>query len=61
MTSYSVSQIRDRSIVLTQAEVMAQTFDIQTARKAFPALHQSHQVYFDNAGGSQVLGTVASS
>ena len=34
-------------------------FDIATARASFPALKQDHQVYFDNAGGSQVLGTVA--
>lgn len=36
-------------------------FDISKARSHFPALKQDHQVYFDNAGGSQVLGTVAAS
>ena len=38
---------------------MASTLDVDAARKAFPALQASHQVYFDNAGGSQVLGTVS--
>jgi selenocysteine lyase/cysteine desulfurase len=33
------------------------TFDIQNARDAFPALKQK-QVFFENAGGSQTLGTV---
>ncbi|CAI7649600.1 unnamed protein product [Penicillium glandicola] len=39
---------------------MASTLDISTARSRFPALQQE-QVYMDNAGGSQVLGTVADS
>ncbi|KAL9630711.1 MAG: hypothetical protein Q9164_006281, partial [Protoblastenia rupestris] len=38
---------------------MASTLDITSAHKAFPALKPDHQVYFDNAGGSQVLGTVS--
>ncbi|KAG0648053.1 Cysteine desulfurase ustD [Hyphodiscus hymeniophilus] len=33
------------------------SFDIKTARDCFPALQQP-QVFFDNAGGSQTLGTV---
>lgn len=33
------------------------TFDIKTSRDCFPALKQP-QVFFDNAGGSQTLGTV---
>ncbi|KAH8820368.1 pyridoxal phosphate-dependent transferase [Xylogone sp. PMI_703] len=33
------------------------SFDVTAARGQFPALRQS-QVYFDNAGGSQTLGTV---
>ncbi|CAD6573486.1 MAG: hypothetical protein ASARMPRED_006092 [Alectoria sarmentosa] len=37
------------------------SFSPTDARAQFPALQQSHQVYFDNAGGSQTLGTVASS
>ena len=37
------------------------SFSPDVARAKFPALQQSHQVYFDNAGGSQSLGTVASS
>ncbi|KAL9071473.1 MAG: hypothetical protein Q9161_004190 [Pseudevernia consocians] len=37
------------------------SFSTTAARAKFPALQQSHQVYFDNAGGSQALGTVASS
>ncbi|TVY22731.1 Cysteine desulfurase-like protein [Lachnellula hyalina] len=36
------------------------TFDIVSARESFPALKQS-QVFFDNAGGSQTLGTVIDS
>ncbi|TKA64443.1 hypothetical protein B0A49_07689 [Cryomyces minteri] len=36
---------------------MASAFDVAAARTHFPALHQQ-QVFFDNAGGSQVLGEV---
>ncbi|TVY15968.1 Nonribosomal peptide synthetase fmpE [Lachnellula arida] len=36
------------------------SFDIASARESFPALQQS-QVFFDNAGGSQTLGTVIDS
>ena len=36
------------------------TFDIASARTKFPALNQK-QIYLDNAGGSQVLGTVIDS
>ncbi|KAI6711666.1 hypothetical protein JHW43_005811 [Diplocarpon mali] len=36
------------------------SFDVTTARSKFPALLQS-QVFFDNAGGSQTLGTVIDS
>lgn len=36
---------------------MADKFDVTAARKQFPALDKK-QVYFDNAGGSQVLGSV---
>jgi len=32
-------------------------FDIEKSRAKFPALNQP-QVFFDNAGGSQTLGTV---
>ncbi|KAJ5437773.1 uncharacterized protein N7458_008771 [Penicillium daleae] len=39
---------------------MASTVDVAAARAAFPAL-QGEQIYMDNAGGSQVLGTVADS
>ncbi|KAJ5895741.1 uncharacterized protein N7473_005140 [Penicillium subrubescens] len=39
---------------------MASTFDVAAARAAFPAL-KGQQIYMDNAGGSQVLGTVANS
>jgi len=35
-------------------------FDVEEARKQFPGLKQP-QVYFDNAGGSQTLGTVIKS
>ncbi|KAL2037816.1 hypothetical protein N7G274_009541 [Stereocaulon virgatum] len=40
---------------------MSTAFDVNKARSHFPALQQDHQVYFDNAGGSQVLSTVATS
>lgn len=40
--------------------IMASTFDIPNARSKFPALNQK-QVFFDNAGGSQVLGDVIKS
>ncbi|CZT45664.1 related to selenocysteine lyase [Rhynchosporium secalis] len=36
------------------------SFDIATARDKFPALNEA-QVYLDNAGGSQTLGTVIDS
>ncbi|KAJ5595579.1 uncharacterized protein N7459_001787 [Penicillium hispanicum] len=39
---------------------MASTFDVNAARAHFPALQQE-QVYMDNAGGSQVLASVADS
>jgi selenocysteine lyase/cysteine desulfurase len=35
-------------------------FNIKTARERFPALQQD-QVFLDNAGGSQALGTVIDS
>ena len=38
-------------------------FDVEAARKQFPALQneKNKQVFFDNAGGSQTLGSVISS
>lgn len=36
------------------------TFDVQATRARFPALQQD-QVFMDNAGGSQVLDSVAES
>jgi selenocysteine lyase/cysteine desulfurase len=39
---------------------MTSTFDVKAARQQFPSLQQK-QVYFDNAGGSQVLGSVIDS
>jgi selenocysteine lyase/cysteine desulfurase len=39
---------------------MAPIFDVTEARKQFPALQQK-QVFFDNAGGSQTLGSVIDS
>jgi len=36
---------------------MAKAFDVAAVRKHFPALGQK-QVYFDNAGGSQILQEV---
>ena len=35
-------------------------FDVAAARSEFPAL-KSDQMFFDNAGGTQVLGTVINS
>jgi selenocysteine lyase/cysteine desulfurase len=35
--------------------------DVQKVRANFPALSRQEQVFFDNAGGSQVLGTVVDS
>ncbi|KAF2434053.1 PLP-dependent transferase [Tothia fuscella] len=40
--------------------MMAPAFDVTKARAQFPSLKQD-QVYFDNAGGSQTLGTVIES
>ena len=39
---------------------MATTFDVKAVRDHFPALKED-QVYFDNAGGSQVLKEVIDS
>lgn len=36
---------------------MTETIDVTTLRKHFPALNKE-QVYFDNAGGSQVIQEV---
>lgn len=36
---------------------MATEFDVASVRKHFPALDKK-QIYFDNAGGSQVLKSV---
>jgi len=38
----------------------ASNFDVTAVRKQFPALDRG-QVYFDNAGGSQILGDAADS
>ena len=35
------------------------TLDVTACRTHFPALQQSHQTFFDNAGGSQYLGSVS--
>ena len=41
---------------------MSTTFDVADARKHFPALNgPAKQVFFDNAGGSQVLAEVIQS
>jgi selenocysteine lyase/cysteine desulfurase len=39
---------------------MTTEFDITTVREHFPSLKRP-QVYFDNAGGSQILGDVVTS
>jgi selenocysteine lyase/cysteine desulfurase len=36
------------------------SFDVKNVRSKFPALAED-QVFFDNAGGSQTLGTVIES
>ena len=36
-------------------------FDVYEARKHFPALQNGSQVFFDNAGGTQILGEVVDS
>jgi len=36
----------------------AAKYDVQAVRKEFPALGRD-QIYFDNAGGSQILGKAA--
>jgi len=40
---------------------MAAGFEVDGARKKFPALQKEAQIFFDNAGGSQTLGTVITS
>ena len=59
------SSIRVRVIynsTLTSTQTMTEpAFSLTKSRAQFPALQQSHQIYFDNAGGSQVLNTVSSS
>ena len=49
-----LSRSRARGIIIMSS------FDITTTRDRFPALNQP-QVFFDNAGGSQTLGTVIDS
>jgi len=46
--------------LLANIQISAMVFDVEEARKQFPGLKQP-QVYFDNAGGSQTLGTVIKS
>jgi selenocysteine lyase/cysteine desulfurase len=36
-------------------------FNSEAARRQFPALQTQKQVFFDNAGGSQILGSVVTS
>ncbi|KAL9106253.1 MAG: hypothetical protein Q9227_008721 [Pyrenula ochraceoflavens] len=40
---------------------MAASLDVEAVRSHFPALSRTKQVYFDNAGGSQILGSVVES
>ncbi|RMZ78426.1 hypothetical protein DV738_g3854, partial [Chaetothyriales sp. CBS 135597] len=42
-------------------EMASSSLDIAQVRASFPALSTSQQIYMDNAGGSQVLGTVIDS
>ncbi|KAL6722046.1 hypothetical protein ACLMJK_001151 [Lecanora helva] len=41
------------------ASTSNEVFNVAKARASFPALRQDHQIYFENAGGTQVLGSVA--
>ena len=43
------------------AAMVTTSLNVADARTHFPALQQDHQVFFDNAGGTQALSTVASS
>lgn len=43
-----------------RAQIFTSAMDVQKVRANFPALSQD-QVFFDNAGGSQVLGSVVDS
>ena len=38
---------------------MCPSLDVESARKAFPALQNGRQIYLDNAGGSQILGSAS--
>lgn len=51
---------KEHHIDLRFTKAMAQTFDVTALRKHFPALDKK-QVYFDNAGGSQVIKEVIDS
>jgi hypothetical protein len=54
---FVVSQVLE---LYTSIDKMTATFDISKAREQFPALQQD-QVFLDNAGGSQALGSVIDS
>ncbi len=47
--------------VTMSAAMVTTSLNVADARTHFPALQQDHQVFFDNAGGTQALSTVASS
>jgi hypothetical protein len=51
---------RNVQIFTSEDLVIMASFDVMTAKNRFPALNQP-QVFFDNAGGSQTLGTVIES
>jgi hypothetical protein len=48
------------SVIYRQQGATMSSFSISESRENFPAL-KLPQVYFDNAGGSQTLGTVIES
>jgi hypothetical protein len=52
-----VSRFSVHSVGWAKGKICKMAFNIKTARESFPALNQP-QVFFDNAGGSQTLGTV---
>ena len=59
-----ISNNKKHNITLSQKEqilaTMSDSFNIASVRERFPSLRQ-RQVYFDNAGGSQILGDVVES
>jgi hypothetical protein len=61
LREYKYAEADDSSFLKSTSLATNMTgFNIDEVREQFPALKQE-QVYLDNAGGSQVLGTVIKS